>query len=208
MWNKQHNSSWNRSHFIFSNKTTKGRSDTGNIKYLHNTTSIVLSRNTGSLYVADKHTVTRWGSAWEISVTLTLECRPGGEQRASIWMSGLREVPGKSGVLTHTTERHSPVLIGSHCSQILSWLLPGKKEYKNSEQNNERGWVRRGGGGLWTCGGVGWLKKKGRMLITVAKEVRGISSLFPIVSLEQSWAQFFRYSSGALEWLSFSHFNA
>lgn len=97
------------------------------------------------------------GSVWEISVTLTSEWRPGGEEKASMWMSGLWEVPGKSRVLTHTAERHSPALIGSRYSQILSWLLPGKKKgYKNSEQNSERGWVRRGeeGRGMWVWGGV------------------------------------------------------
>lgn len=150
------------------------------------------------------------GSAWEISVTLTLERRPGGEQRDSMWMSGLREVPGKSRVLTHTTECHSPELIGSRWSRIFSWLLPGKKkrEYKNSEQNSERGWVRRGGRGLRVCGGVGRLEKKGRMLRTVAEEVGGISSWVPTVSPAQSWAQFFRCPLGALWWLHSSHFNA
>lgn len=43
-------------------------------------------------------------------------------------MSGLREVPGKSRVLTHTEERHSPAQIGSPCSQIFSSLLPGGKK--------------------------------------------------------------------------------
>lgn len=91
-------------------------------------------------------------------------------------MNGLREVPGKSRVLTHTAERHSPALIGSRRSQIFSWLLPGKKGYNNSEQSSEKGWVRRGGGGCCVCGGVERLEKKGRMLGTVAEEVRGISS--------------------------------
>lgn len=49
-------------------------------------------------------------------------------------MSGLREVPGKSRVLTHTEERHSPAQIGSPCSQIFSSLLPGgKKKRKKSD---------------------------------------------------------------------------
>lgn len=45
-------------------------------------------------------------------------------------MSGLREVPGKSRVLTHTEECHSPAQIGSPCSQIFSSLLPGEKKRK------------------------------------------------------------------------------
>lgn len=36
------------------------------------------------------------------------------------------------------------------------------------------------------CGGVGRLEKKGRMLRTVAEEVRGISSRVPTVSVGQS----------------------
>lgn len=49
-------------------------------------------------------------------------------------MSGLQEVPGKSRVLTHTEERHSPAQIGSPCSQIFSSLLPGgKKKRKKSD---------------------------------------------------------------------------
>lgn len=52
----------------------------------------------------------------------------------------LREVPGKSRVLTHTTERHSPALIGSRCSQIFSWLQPGKKrETKTVSKTARRG---------------------------------------------------------------------
>lgn len=150
------------------------------------------------------------GSAWEISVTLTLERRPGGEQRASIWMSGLREVPGKSRVLTHTTEHHSPALIGSRCSQIFSWLPPGKKKKKRDRKTVSKiargvGWGEEAGVCVRV---VGRLEKKGRMLGTVAEEVRGISSWVPTVSLGQSWAQFFRYSSGALEWLRSSRFNA
>lgn len=56
-------------------------------------------------------------------------------------MSGLREVPGKSRVLTHTEERHSPAQIGSPCSQIFSSLLPGgKKKRKKSDtkKNNKK----------------------------------------------------------------------
>lgn len=152
---------------------------------------IVLPRNTGSLYVADKQWPSR-GSVWEISATLTLEWRPGGEQRASIWMTGLREVPGKSRILTHTTECHSPTQIGSRCSQIFSWLLPGEKKGDTNtvSKNSGRGWVSRGGRGVRVGGGV---EKKGRMLRTVAEEVGGISYRVHTVSLGQSWAQFFRY---------------
>lgn len=54
-------------------------------------------------------------------------------------MSGLREVPGKSRVLTHTEERHSPAQIGSPCSQIFSSLLPGgKKKRKKSDTKNKK----------------------------------------------------------------------
>lgn len=49
-------------------------------------------------------------------------------------MSGLREVPGKSRVLTHTEERHSPAQIGSPCSQIFSSLLPGGKKKKRGKK--------------------------------------------------------------------------
>lgn len=48
-------------------------------------------------------------------------------------MSGLREVPGKSRVLTHTEERHSPAQIGSPCSQIFSSLLPGGKKKRGKK---------------------------------------------------------------------------
>lgn len=96
-------------------------------------------------------------------------------------MSGLREVPGNSRVLTHTTESHSPALIGSRWSQIFSWLLPGKKRIqKEREQNSEKGGVRRGVGVRVGCGrwgsGRGRSEKKGRMLRTVEEEVSGISS--------------------------------
>lgn len=50
----------------------------------------------------------------------------------------------------------------------------------------------------FVCVRWGGLEKKGRMLRTVAEEVEGISSRVPTVSLEQSWAQFFRYPLGAL----------
>lgn len=138
------------------------------------------------------------GSAWEISVTLTLDSRPGAEQRASMWMSGIREVPGKSRVLTHTTECHSPEQIGSRWSQIFSWLQPGKKRECNKqwEKWGEGLGEERGQG--FVCVRWGGLEKKGRMLRTVAEEVEGISSRVPTVSLEQSWAQFFRYPLGAL----------
>lgn len=137
------------------------------------------------------------GSAWEISVTLMLECRPGGEQKASIWMSGLREVPGKSSVLTHTAELHSPALIGSRRFQVFSWLLPGKMDTKTVRKIARRvGWGEEAGVSVCVCGGVGRLEKKGRMLRTVAEEVRGISSRVPTVSLGQSWVQLCRYSSG------------
>lgn len=148
------------------------------------------------------------GSAWEIWVALTLECRPGGEQRATIWMSGLGVVPGKSRVLTHTAERHSPALIGSRCSQIFSWLQPGKKDTKTvSKIARGVGWGEEAVVCVCMCGGVGRLEKKGRMLRTVAEEVRGISSWVPTVSLGQSLVQFFRYSLGALGWFRSSHFN-
>lgn len=102
-------------------------------------------------------------------------------------MSGLREVPGKSRVLTHTTECHSPEQTGSRWSRIFSWLQTGKQGNAiNSEKNRERGWVRREGRGLCACGGVGGLEKKGRMLRTVAEEVEGISLQVPTVSAEQS----------------------
>lgn len=52
-------------------------------------------------------------------------------------MSGLREVPGKSRVLTHTEERHSPAQIGSPCSQIFSSLLPGEKKEKKVIQKQK-----------------------------------------------------------------------
>lgn len=52
-------------------------------------------------------------------------------------MSGLREVPGKSRVLTHTEERHSPAQIGSPCSQIFSSLLPGEKKRKKSDTKKQ-----------------------------------------------------------------------
>lgn len=75
-------------------------------------------------------------------------------------MSGLREVPGKSRVLTHTEERHSPAQIGSPCSQIFSSLLPGekKREKKVIQKKNitvqsgldeERRREVRGGGVLY-----------------------------------------------------------
>lgn len=53
------NTSWNRSHSISSNKTTEGRSDTGNNYTIH--PLLFCLENTGSLYVADKQTVTRQG---------------------------------------------------------------------------------------------------------------------------------------------------
>lgn len=165
------------------------------------------------------------GSAWETSVTLTSVRRPEGERKDSLWMSGLREVPGKSRVLTHTEERHSPAQIGSPCSQIFSSLLPGgkkkrgkkviqkKQKTKNiTEQSGldeERRREVRGGGVLYVWNRVESLEKKGRMLRTVAEEVRGISSRVPTLSLRgESRAQFFRYSSGAHKYLMSSHFNA
>lgn len=160
------------------------------------------------------------GSAWETSVTLTSVRRPEGQRRDSLWMSGLREVPGKSRVLTHTEERHSPAQIGSPCSQIFSSLLPGekKREKKVIQKKNitvqsgldeERRREVRGGGVLYVWNRVESLEKKGRMLRTVAEEVRGISSRVPTLSLRgESHAQFFRYSSGAHKYLMSSHFNA
>lgn len=74
-------------------------------------------------------------------------------------MSGLREVPGKSRVLTHTTECHSPALIGSLCSQIFSWLPPEKKKQKKqkgdakTEQNNATGLVEGEEAGVSVQGG-------------------------------------------------------
>ena len=113
----------------------------------------LLCRNSGSLHVADKQTAPGQGSAWEISVTLTSERRPGGEQRASIWMSGLREAPGKSRVLTHTAELHSPVLIGSRCSQMFSWWLPGKKTDTKTVRKTARrvGWGEEAGVCVCVC---------------------------------------------------------
>lgn len=163
------------------------------------------------------------GSAWETSVTLTSVRRPEGERRDSLWMSGLREVPGKSRVLTHTEERHSPAQIGSPCSQIFSSLLPGEKKRKKSDTKKTNktkhnrairvGWGEEaggeGGGVLYVWNRVESLEKKGRMLRTVAEEVRGISSRVPTLSLRrESRAQFFRYSSGAHKYLMSSHFNA
>lgn len=81
-------------------------------------------------------------------------------------MSGLREVPGKSRVLTHTEERHSPAQIGSPCSQIFSSLLPKEKKEKKvihkkkkniTEQSGLEEERRRevGGGGCYMCE-IGW----------------------------------------------------
>lgn len=72
-------------------------------------------------------------------------------------MSGLREVPGKSRVLTHTTECHSPALTGSPCSQIFSWLPPAKKTKQKgdakTEQNKATGLVEREEAGVSVQGG-------------------------------------------------------
>lgn len=96
-----------------------------------------------------------------------------------MWVSGLRRVPEKSRVLTHTTALHSPELIGSRCSQMFSWLPPGKKKKKKRDTKTVSEIARRVGwgeeAGVCDCG-VGRSEKKGRMLRTVGEEVRGISS--------------------------------
>lgn len=50
-------------------------------------------------------------------------------------------------------------------------------------KNSGRGWVSRGGRSLRVGGEV---EKKGRMLRTVAEEVRGISDRVPTVSMGKS----------------------
>lgn len=141
-----------------------------------------------------------WRSVWEISATLTLKPRPHRKQTTT-WEVGWRGVPDTGGVLTRTTECHSPVPIGSLRSQTFSWSLPVKKkrEWKKHWANYSRGRV------MMVCmQWEGWRRKVG-----CREQYQGKSKVFPPVPKVQgnSRAYFFMYMH-FIHWELYTHFDS
>lgn len=185
----------------------------------------MLSQNTGSLHVTNKQTVTQQGVCLgNISNTYVgaQTWRRAEGFLMNEWLT--RGAWEKQSTYSH---RRTPFSSADRKSLLPNFFFVtawgkkkrGKKviQKKQKKQNiteqsgldEERRREVRGGVVLYVWNRVESLEKKGRMLRTVAEEVRGISSRVPTLSLRgESRAQFFRYSSGAHKYLMSSHFNA
>lgn len=138
----------------------------------------MLPPNTGSLHAADKQTVTRRG------------VRLGNISNTYVGVQTWRRADGfhmnewlKRGAwerLSTYSHSRTPFSNADRKSLLPNFFLVTAWKKRDTKTVSERGWVRSGGVGfcvcVCVCGWAGRLEKKGRMLRTVAEEVRGISS--------------------------------